>query len=1830
MNLKYFCAIIIFVSFQSIFGQLSKTHFIPPLTSNNSFSDQYIYISTPKNKDVAYKITAVGNSNQPAYRGIVSNSNPVTQAVLDEFGNENFTGDSQLHVPLFLSSSVLTDRGFIIEAEDVVYVSVRVRSSVAIDNNGNPQKYHAGALVSKGNSALGLNFRIGGFVRAVPTNNDTTFGSIMATEDDTTVTIDGFINGVTLENYSGTFPLVVNLDKGESYIVAAQANQAKNIIGGLISSNKNIVVNSGSAIGSFGDRDNNADYGFDQIVGVSKIGKEYILVKGAGTIVEKVLVIAHENNTEIVVNEQFVATINAGDYYIAESFRYSSSGNMFIKTTKPVFVYQGVGGLGNDGNPSQANQGMFFVPPLSCENKGDVNNIANIDKIGDDFFAGGVTIVTNTGGTVTINGKNITEFNTSGPFNVIGNPNYVTYKVKNLTGDITVQSDKELYCAYFNQNGSATTGSFYSGFPSAPEINFNTTVSSLGNCIPNVTLQAANTDLFDSFRWEYFDDSTTTWVQKSTNAEYKPVDSEPGNYRLIGTVNCTGATFESAIIPVSICPDDFDGDLIIDNLDVDIDNDGILNCDESIGNATLNLADIANPSIIFRDTSTNSTIISSAYTASVATNTFIGENNGNFISTQNANTSSNSSYELNFTQNINFSFSQNKTANHVISDGEFFTLKVTPNNKNITLIDPDDQLLIDTDFDGKFETEVTNFSALEIRFKYKANLSGAASTFKFVANQVNQIYFEHKSVGTVTDSTFSGNIQLTCFSLDSDGDGIENMFDADSDNDGIPDILESSSQKITLLNIDANQDGLDDAFEGVTTNIDTDSDGVPNYLDLDSDNDGIFDLVEAGHLKTDANNDGILDDANATSVGINGILNSLETVADAKILALNFTVLDTDADNILNFLELDADNDDCNDVIEAGFTDQNNDGYLGNSPINIDVNGVVISGSDGYTVPNANYITSAPIEITQFADLSFCELETNTITIVTNADTYQWQVSTDNGATFTNTINNPTRYSGSNSKDLVIIATPLSFNNHLYKVILNKTGNTCGKESNSIKLTVNPKPIVTAVVELKQCDTDADKITTVNLTEAEISISTNPDVIFQYFATENDALNGSPQVSDKTSYPVNGNTPQSAWVRTISKFDCFIISKINLFVSFTPNQPYEETFVSCDDFLDMDGNNTNANSDTDGIAAFNFSIAPSQISTDPDIEIEFYETESDRTKSINKIRDTQSLSNYRNKNIPNTTGNRFPIFYKLISKTNNDCSGLGQIYLRLDPVPVANSVTDLELCDDLADGNATNGIVDSFDLKSQTLAILGTQSNADFTVTYHDSATNANLGNNVLTSPFTNTVRDSQTIYVRIVNNTNGCFTDHTTFNVVVNPLPTANFVPDLEVCDDNTDGSARNGFSSSIDLESQTATILGMQNPLDFKVTYHISLADAQAGNSSLVSPYQNSTPNRETIYVRVFNANTQCANGISNFDVIINPEPTFEVISNLSYCDNDLDGDDANGIIQNIDLDSQISNLLGSSQDPDDYIVTFYNSQTDATNGSNRLESPYTNSLATETIFVRIQNNKTSCFNDDASFDIIINPLPEFTVTTPQIICLNNLPLTISAENPRGVYTYVWTNPNGDVISNTETATVSSGGLYSIKATKTDGTTCGRTRTIQVNESIIAALSVDDITVIDDADNNSISINNLNQNLGIGDYEYALENSSGMIIRNYQDETIFENLDGEIYTVLVKDKNGCGIARIQIPVVQFPQFFSPNGDGKNDTWIIKGANRLFFPNSEINIFNRYGKLVAKIPLDSNGWDGSYNGKLLPSDDYWFSIKLIDTSGNLRERVGNFSLLRK
>ena len=354
--------LVVFTLFSvSCFSQFSKTHYIPPLTcATNLAGDQYLYISTPSATNVNFKIIANGVT---IVSDVIKNTTPYIHFI-------GQGSDTQLFTPK-TNIGTVPNKGFIIESEDLIYVSVRVNAGVTQNGNYN----HAGGLVSKGNSALGKEFRLGAMLNPVYDSSVLNFASILPTENNTKVTISNIPIGTMLSNgITITGPITVTLNKNESYVLALEnydytVSNSSKMIGALVESDKPIVVNSGSFGGSNSTIVNaqgnptGRDVGFDQIVPLEKTGKEYIFVKGLGTDeLERVLLIASTDQTKIFINGSATAitTLSRGQYFDIDGSQFIN-GNLFIETSENVAAYQSIG-----GNNSPANQNLFFVPPLNC------------------------------------------------------------------------------------------------------------------------------------------------------------------------------------------------------------------------------------------------------------------------------------------------------------------------------------------------------------------------------------------------------------------------------------------------------------------------------------------------------------------------------------------------------------------------------------------------------------------------------------------------------------------------------------------------------------------------------------------------------------------------------------------------------------------------------------------------------------------------------------------------------------------------------------------------------------------------------------------------------------------------------------------------------------------------------------------------------------------------------------------------------------------------------------------------------------------------------------------------------------------------------------------------------------------------------------------------------------------------------------------------------------------------------------------------------------------------------------------------------------------------
>jgi gliding motility-associated-like protein len=254
----------------------------------------------------------------------------------------------------------------------------------------------------------------------------------------------------------------------------------------------------------------------------------------------------------------------------------------------------------------------------------------------------------------------------------------------------------------------------------------------------------------------------------------------------------------------------------------------------------------------------------------------------------------------------------------------------------------------------------------------------------------------------------------------------------------------------------------------------------------------------------------------------------------------------------------------------------------------------------------------------------------------------------------------------------------------------------------------------------------------------------------------------------------------------------------------------------------------------------------------------------------------------------------------------------------------------------------------------------------------------------------------------------------------------------------------------------------------------------------------------------------------------------------------------------------------------------------------------------------------------------DVTVDDIfPTFDLVETATICLDQGFVFVEATNPGGTYFYQWRDETDNLIGSAQGIQISSAGVYSVIAIS-DAGCVSDVKILTVIESELPNFTGDNITIDDAGDNNSIVIDT--NGLGRGDYEFALDSSTGP----FTTDTVFENIAPGLHTLYIRDNGGCGVASFQFSVLDYPTFFTPNGDGVNDLWQLKGIDRSFYMVSEIQIYNRYGVLVARLDASSAGWNGISKGWRLPSNDYWFSVKLTDINGVTIERKGHFSLLRR
>jgi len=786
----------------------------------------------------------------------------------------------------------------------------------------------------------------------------------------------------------------------------------------------------------------------------------------------------------------------------------------------------------------------------------------------------------------------------------------------------------------------------------------------------------------------------------------------------------------------------------------------------------------------------------------------------------------------------------------------------------------------------------------------------------------------------------------------------------------------------------------------------------------------------------------------------------------------------------------------------------------------------------------------------------------------------------------------------------------------IYAGANNKVGLGCSVERTSFLLRLlGTSNGTTNIPPLIQCDntsigTETDGFTIFNLEERKLDIlNGNNEADFTIFYFRDQNYSNEILQPEITNFMNDISGGQSIYYQLKNNFDpmCFEEASFEIVVnSDYPVISTPVTLTQCDD-------------DLDGFEAFNLTEVEFEISTNAtNEEFTYYLTQSDAVAGIlgTEIKNPSTFIN--------PTKDLDTVWVSISNQYN--CARIGEVILDVNPSDsILNGVLyEFDECDngtDITDGIAT------FDFSYVATDIKLLFAPLIVNVYFYENENDANEEvNEINPSGYQNKTRN-QNIWVRVESDLgNDCLGKGEYVTLNVNEVPLSyNPTSEMKACDVDNDGVF------PFDVSMIEAEVLSGQSLLDVSIEYYNE--DGTLIGNQLPNPFNTSS---QTIDIVVTNRNQISASSLCsttvNLEFTVDILPINNKVLIEAACDSDATDNKQIATFDTSTLESQIGAQSGMSIT---YTDISGNELTDAL--GNKMNSPFPNSFtsSSKTILVTVANPISNNCSTTNTIDFIVNKLPEVNFEESTImLCENRLPQEISIKDVLSNYEYKWFNENNEQIGVGPVLVISDSNLINnneevLTVIVTDKITgCTNDNSITVYKSSIASLTDDEIISIEfSSPENSIEIKT--SNLGSGNYVYALEHPKNM--RPFQGNPIFLDLLGGIYTLKVRDLNGCGEFEKQIVLLDFPKFFTPNNDGINDVWQILGSrNNTKHLISNISIFDRFGKLVALIDSNNTGWDGLFNNEQLPSSDYWFLVNITDDLGIVTEYKGHFSLIRK
>ncbi|MCD2260860.1 T9SS type B sorting domain-containing protein [Psychroserpens luteolus] len=794
-------------------------------------------------------------------------------------------------------------------------------------------------------------------------------------------------------------------------------------------------------------------------------------------------------------------------------------------------------------------------------------------------------------------------------------------------------------------------------------------------------------------------------------------------------------------------------------------------------------------------------------------------------------------------------------------------------------------------------------------------------------------------------------------------------------------------------------------------------------------------------------------------------------------------------------------------------------------------------------------VLPAPLSI-QPTDIIICDDDQDGVSIIDLNSKISELVSdtTDRSITFYNT-----QSDADSATNVIATATSYAASTETVFARIENTITGC-HSTESIEIIVNTLPNFTAISNYKICEDQSDNVGDFIFSTKDAEIlngQTGKETL--YFLNQSDADNNTNPIDKAIAYQ-NTSNPQTIFVRVqnITDTDCYGTASFIIEVGTNPVFNTPTDWFVCDDISN------------DGSETFDLNTKVQEISQgiNDTLDITFY------TSLSNAENDIDALPlNYTN------TLNPQQIF--VVIDNGTICNSITSFELNIIQSPEANPALPISMCDEDYDGIVT------FDLTQAEFDILDVRQD-DITVTYFETMEDLEANTNAIQNPsnYTN-LTNPQTVFIRVTNTISNCFVS-IPLELDVNLPPAINDFGAYQICDNEND---------LFDLSEIDATLL--DQTANVLVSYYASEPDARNQENPLANDYNYQT-NNDTLFARVEFSTTHCFT-IYEFNLQVNSLPIANQPNDLEACDDNFDG------FLVVDLTQQNAQILGG-QNPNAFTVTYYNDILLANQGTNDLGDSY-DAITNETIYVRVENNATGCYST-TQFMTIVFEKPVIDLDD-QVICLDNLPLIVSANTNNVGDTYVWsTNETTPEIEITDI------GTYSVTVTTPNG--CETTRVFSVSESEAATIEITETVDFSDPNNITVTIS------GIGNYLYQLDDNPP------QDTGFFQNVSLGYHTITIIDLNGCSETTKEIVVIDAPKFFTPNNDGYFDTWHITGVETL--TGTVVYIYDRYGKMLTTLDSNSRGWDGLYNGNLMPANDYWFvaNVKKDNISFQVK---GHFSL---